>query len=52
MVKAVAVADAPTEDATTDSATDNAQFLRDNTANLDNDEDYSQPSLGTTDSCF
>ena len=46
-------ADAPTEDAATDSATDNAQFLLDNAAsNLDNDEDYSPPSVGTTDSCF
>ena len=42
----------PTEDSTTDDVNDNAQFLLDNAANLDIDEDYSQSSLGITDTYF
>ena len=42
----------PTKDSTADGANDNAQFLLDNTDNLDTNEDYSQSSPGITDSCF
>ena len=59
MVKAVAArrgeptTNTPTEDSTTDDANDNAQFLLDNAANLDDiDEDHLQSSLGITDSCL
>ena len=45
-------ANTPTEDSATDGASDNAQFLLDNADNLDNSEDYSQSSVGVTDSCF
>ena len=42
----------PTEDSATDGVSDNAQFLLDNADNLDNSENYSQSSIGVTDSCF